>query len=180
VDRSGGDIHPLGNPHYCLDPRNGAAVAALMAERMAELDPEAGPRYRARADSLQAEILERIPAWEKQVAQIGDPNVVIHHKQWEYLLDWLGLPVVGAVEHRPGIAPSPKHVEQLIERGRVLGNVVLIAATWDHLDAARHAANRMGAPLVVLPAAIGAVPEVTGYLGLFDTICARLQEAVSR
>jgi zinc/manganese transport system substrate-binding protein len=177
VDRSGGDIHPLGNPHYHLDPRNGAAVAGLMADRMAELDPEAGPRYRARAASLQAEILERIAGWEAMIAGMGPRNIVVHHKLWEYLLDWLDLPIVGAVEHRPGIAPSPKHVEHLIKRGRALGDVILITATWDHVDAARHAADRMGAPLVVLPAAIGAVEGVDDYLGLFDTICARLRDA---
>ena len=82
-------------------------------------------------------------------------RIVVYHKDWEYLEAWAGLNIIGAIEHRPGISPSPRHVEGVVKRGRILGNVIVIAAPWNHIDAARKVADRMGAPLVVLPAAVG-------------------------
>ena len=178
-DRSQGDIHPLGNPHYLSDPRNGAAVGQLMAARMAELDPAAADRYRQRADGLQADIASRIGQWEQRLMVIKEHPIVVYHKQWEYLLAWLGFELIGEIEHRPGIAPSPRHVEGVIQRGRQRGGVIVIAAPWNHLDAAQKAADRMAAPLVVLPAAVGSLDGVDGYFTVFDTICDLLTTAVA-
>jgi zinc/manganese transport system substrate-binding protein len=174
VSRAQGDVHPHGNPHYLLDPRNGLRVAALMADRMAELRPAAAARFRERAAALTAGLEPRIAAWAAAAAVVRQRPLVHHTKQWEYLADWLGLDLLGAVEHRPGIAPSPRHVDDLIERARAAGVRELIAATWNHVDAAERAADRMGARLVVLPAAVGAVPEAVDYPALFDVILARL------
>lgn len=177
VDRSQGDIHPLGNPHYLLDPRNGLAVAELLADRLAELAPEAEPRFRVRAEELASELAARLPVWEAQVASLVDCPVVVYHQHWEYLLAWLGLTKLDAIEHRPGISPSPRHVEGLIRRGRQQSCTEVIAAPWDHLDVARRAADRMDAPLLVLPGAVDAEEEVDGYLALFDEICSLLSAA---
>ncbi len=178
VDRAQGDIHPLGNPHYLLDPRNGVAVGRLIAARMAELDPAAADRYRERADGLAAEVAGRLPAWKEAVAPVLVCPVIVYHQHWEYLLAWLDLRRLGAIEHRPGISPSPRHVKQLIELGKAQPCVVVVAATWDHRDAARNAAHRMHAPLVILPGAVEALAEAGGYLQMFDVICSRLRTAV--
>ena len=176
-DRSRGDIHPLGNPHYLLDPRNGAAVARLMAERMAELDPAAAEGYRRRAEELAGEIGAAVARWEQAAQAFADQAIVVYHQQWEYLLDWLGLELIGAVEHRPGISPSPRHVEQVVLAGREHGAVIVIAAPWNHLDAAQVAADRMEAPMVVLPAAVGALDDTDDYFAVFDRIVIELAAA---
>ncbi|HPF70392.1 MAG TPA: metal ABC transporter substrate-binding protein [Candidatus Krumholzibacteria bacterium] len=174
VSRAEGDVHPYGNPHYLLDPRNGVKVAHLMAERMAQLRPEAADRFRRRADDLDADLAPRIRAWHDAASVAGAHPLVIHTKQWEYLADWLGLQLLDAVENRPGIAPSPKHVDELIGRATAAGVVELIAAPWNHLDAAGKAASRMNAALVVLPAAVDSQPDTGTYPAMFDVIAARL------
>ena len=177
VDRSQGDIHPLGNPHYLLDPRNGAAVGRLMAERMAELDPGNAARYRERAARFAAEIEERLPVWQATVAEAVSCPVIVYHQHWEYLFEWLGIKNLGAIEHRPGISPSPKHVEEVITLGRAQECVYVIAATWDNLGIAEKAADRMEVPLCVLPGAVGSMEGMDTYVELFDIICKRIQAA---
>lgn len=170
VSRAQGDVHPDGNPHYLLDPRNGIAVARLMAERMAALRPEAAAGFHERADRVQRELEERIAAWEGRAAALRGQPVVQYHQQWEYLTDWLGLEIIGSVEHRPGIAPSPRHVAELASEARERGAHLLLAAPWNHLDAAAKAAERMDGRLVVLPPAVGAVEGAGTYPGMFDVI----------
>jgi zinc/manganese transport system substrate-binding protein len=175
VSRAQGDVHPHGNPHYLLDPRNGVRVARLMAERFGALRPGAAAAFAARAERLAADLAPRITAWKAAAAPVRARPLVHHTKQWEYLAHWLGLDLLGAVEHRPGIAASPRHVDRLIQRARQAGVRALIAAPWNHLDVARKAAGRMDAALVVLPAAVASVPEATDYPTMFDVILARLR-----
>ena len=178
-DRSQGDIHPLGNPHYLSDPRNAIAVGQLMADRMSELDPAAADAYRQRAAQLAAELTDRIQTWQDKLTVVIEHPIVVYHKQWEYLLDWLGLELIGEIEHRPGISPSPRHVDSVIRLGRERGGAVIIAAPWNHLDAAQKAADRMQAPLVVLPAAVASLPGTDDYFAVFDVLCDRLVASVA-
>jgi zinc/manganese transport system substrate-binding protein len=180
VDRSQGDVHPLGNPHFLLDPRNGIAVAHLMADRMAELDPDCASHYRLRAEEFAAEMEALVPVWQESVTDAVTCPVIVYHQHWEYLFNWLGIESIGAIEHRPGISPSPKHVEELIQRGRDEDCVTVIAATWDNLGIAEKAAERLDAPLCILPGALGATDAADSYPGLFTEICRRLREAAAR
>ncbi len=170
ISRAQGDVHPQGNPHYLLDPRNGVLVARLMADRMARLRPEAAGRFNDRAEKCTKDLQNRIGAWEKQAVSLRGGTVVQYHQQWEYLTEWLGLKILGDVEHRPGITPSPRHVSELVVRSREAKVELLIAAPWNHLDAAGKAAGRMSARLVVLPPAVEALPGVPGYVEMFDRI----------
>jgi len=179
VDRSQGDIHPLGNPHYLLDPRNGIAVGRLMAERLARIDPESADRYRRRADHLAREIEARMKDWKTRLDSLAVNKVIVYHQQWEYLIDWLGLDILGVIENRPGISPAPRHVEGLIELGRRQGPVLVIAATWDHVEAADRVAEKTSSALAVLPASTFAMEEVAGYLDLFEVICGKLETAAA-
>ncbi|MEZ4388272.1 MAG: metal ABC transporter substrate-binding protein [Candidatus Krumholzibacteriia bacterium] len=177
VSRAQGDVHPHGNPHYLLDPRNGLRVAHLMADRLAELRPEAAAGFHARADRLDADLAPRIAAWYAAAAPVRARPLVNQTKQWEYLADWLGLEFLGAVEHRPGIAPSPRHVDDLVRQAMAAGVRELVAAPWNHLDEARGAADRMDATLVVLPAAVGSLAGAETYPAMFDVIVQKLVAA---
>ena len=177
VDRSQGDVHPLGNPHYLLDPHNGIAVGCLMAERLARIDPEAADRYRNRASHLAREIEIRMKDWETRVDGLATQKIIVYHQQWEYLADWLGLDIIGVIENRPGISPAPRHVKGLIELGRLQGPVLVIAATWDHVEGAGRVAEKIDSALAVLPASTFATEEVGGYLDLFEIICEKLEAA---
>lgn len=177
VSRAEGDVHALGNPHYTLDPRNGARIATLIGERLAALDPPAAARYRARAAATAGAIEARLASWQAAAAPAREHPVVVYHKQWEYLADWLGLTILGAVEHRAGISPSPRHVDDLVAAAKAAGVRELITAPWNHQDVARKAAERMDATDLTLPPAVGAHPEATGYLALFDVITRELAAA---
>ena len=174
VSRAQGDVHPQGNPHYLLDPRNGLRAAQLMALRMGQLRPAAAGRFQERADELAAEFEPRILTWEELAAPVRIQPLVQYTKQWEYLIDWLDLELLGSVEHRPGISPSPRHVDELIIRALGAGVRTLIAAPWNHLEIAEKAANRMDAKFVVLPAAVGSLSEAKDYPGMFDIILSSL------
>lgn len=177
VDRSQGDIHPMGNPHYLLDPRNGAKVGRLIAGRLSLIDPPGAQKYLERAVHLEEMIASRLVDWEVRLADLPTRRVIVYHQQWEYLAAWLGLEIIGVVENRPGISPAPRHVEGLIELGKAQSPVLVIAATWDHIDGAARVADKVTAPLLVLPASAGAEDAAPGYLDLFEFICIGIENA---
>lgn len=180
VSRAQGDVHPEGNPHYLLDPRNGLLVAGLMAERLAVMQPDQAESFFLRAGLLAADLEPRIKEWHDQAEILRDRPLVVYTKQWEYLADWLGLELLGSVEHRPGIAPSPRHVDELVGQAEQAGVRELVAAPWNHLDVAEKAADRMNVALVVLPAAVDSREGVATYSALFDIILADLRAAVEQ
>jgi len=177
ADRSQGDIHPLGNPHYLLDPRKGVAVGHLIAERLGRIDPAAADRYRRRAADLAAVLETHLAEWKIRMDRLPTRKIIVYHQQWEYLADWLALEIIGVIENRPGIAPAPRHVEGLVELGRAQDAVLVIAATWDHLDGAQRVAEKIGTAMAVLPASSLAVEAAGGYLDLFEVICDQLEKA---
>jgi zinc/manganese transport system substrate-binding protein len=178
VSRAQGDIHPLGNPHVLLDPRNGLAVAEAIAERLARLDPDGEEVYRSRLEAFRNRMTERIRQWEAQAAGLRGQPVVAYHKQWEYLERWLGFRVLDYVENRPGIPPSPRHVRDLVETMKEEGVAMVLAATFVDTEAAGEVARRAGAHLVVLPAGVGAVEGTETYEALFETIVRRLLDGI--
>lgn len=179
VDRGLGDIHPQGNPHYTVDPRRMIAVVELVGRRFGELDPPRAAAYRDRAEAYAAQLRERLPVWRERTAALRARHVLLNHQHWNYLCDWLGLDVIGEIEHRPGIAASPRHVQDMVEKSRALGDVVVVAASWDHLDVVREVAGRAGASLAVLPGHSGAEPGTDDYLAFLDVVTLRLAEAAA-
>lgn len=174
TDRSEGHVHPEGNPHYLLDPRNGLAVARDLAGALSALDPAGADTYQANEAAFCNHLTERIHQWEHVAADLGFRRVVTFHKQWEYLADWLGWEISGYVENRPGIPPSPRHVESLIrniKEGRI---PLVLAATYVDTEAAAQIARRAGARVVVLPAGVGGVEEASSYEAMFATILRRV------
>ncbi len=170
VDRSQGDIHPFGNPHVMLDPRNALAVVDLIARRLADLDPEGAAGYVMRADDYKTRLSARIEEWKALAAPLRGEPIVTYHKQWEYLAQWLGLNIIGYVESRPGIPPTPRHVTALIDSMVKKGVRIVLAATFMDEDAAGEVALKAGARLAVLPAEVGGADGTDSYIDLIDTI----------
>ncbi|MCK9997038.1 MAG: zinc ABC transporter substrate-binding protein [Candidatus Krumholzibacteria bacterium] len=177
VDRSMGDIHALGNPHYTLNPENAVLVARAMSRRMGELDPQNEADYTERAEVFAREVTTRLPHWHDQLAEARSKSIIIYHQHWNYFTHWQGLNVVGEIENRPGIAPSPRHVKGIIDRGNDLDGVIVIAAQWDHLEVAREVAERIGVPLTILPGYSGAQEGTDDYFAFIDRLCTRVAEA---
>ncbi|MEQ8166720.1 MAG: zinc ABC transporter substrate-binding protein, partial [Alphaproteobacteria bacterium] len=128
LDRAAGDIHPQGNPHVHLDPRNLVTLARVLAERLAIIDPANAERYQAGVEAFVSGWLARIAAWEKRAEGFRGMKVITHHKAWTYLVAWLGLDRVATLEPKPGLPPTSAHLEALLDRART-GQVSAILRT---------------------------------------------------
>ena len=179
VDRSQGDIHPFGNPHFLLDPRNMLLVADGLAARLTQLDPAGASTYQSGLSNLHATLEPKIAEWEKQAASLRGAPVVGFHKQWEYLADWLGLDLAGYIEDRPGIPPSPKHLSELIDMMKARKVKTVLVAPFNDVKAAEEVASRAGVKAAVLPASVGGVDSTGTYITLMDAIVSRLLGAAA-
>jgi len=109
VDRSMGDVHPAGNPHYLLNPYNGLQVAELITDKLIELDPDHMDAYDKNYEIFKTKLNNAISRMEEMAEILEDLELVCYHVHWTYLLDWLKINVAGYVELRPGIPPTPRH-----------------------------------------------------------------------
>jgi zinc/manganese transport system substrate-binding protein len=168
VDRSMGDVHPVGNPHYSLDPGLAPAVTANILEGLVRVAPE----YRAMFERNRAEFLGRLePAlhgWSATLAPFKGAPVVVYHAQWAYLLARFGLTQVGTVEERPGIPPAPGHVAKLIQLMKDEKVKVVIVEPWSDYKLAERVAQEAGGQVVLLATGVGAVKGAETYLDAVD------------
>ncbi|HEX6266653.1 MAG TPA: zinc ABC transporter substrate-binding protein [Burkholderiales bacterium] len=174
LDRSLGDIHAAGNPHLHLDPHNIAAVAAALTERMAALDAGEAAYYRQRGKSF----LERWHAatlrWEQQAAPLKGMALVVHHQDLSYLIHWLGMREVGALEPKPGLPPSTAHLAQLLDRLKKTPAKAVVRSAYSDPRPGDWLAQRAGIPSVVLPYTVGGTDRAKDLFGLYDDTLARL------
>jgi zinc/manganese transport system substrate-binding protein len=151
VDRSMGDIHPGGNPHFTLDPRNGARIAQGLVARLGTLAPEHQAQFQKNADAFVARLNARRQQWESLLAPRKGTAVVTYHKSFVYLTAWLGLIEVGTVEPKPGIPPNAAHVAQLIGEMRARNVPAILQERWYPSAVAERIASQTTAKLVLLP-----------------------------
>uniref|UniRef100_A0A832HZQ4 Zinc ABC transporter substrate-binding protein n=1 Tax=Eiseniibacteriota bacterium TaxID=2212470 RepID=A0A832HZQ4_UNCEI len=175
VDYAMGDVHP-GNPHYWLDPRNGAVVARTVAEALARVDPEGAAGYRARA----AEFAEACAAaWTRERAHaeaMGIRTVFTYHRSWTYFADAFGFEIAGTVEPVPGIPPTARHLASLVEVARRRGVPVLIREPYFSGEAGRFLARQAGVREVIAAASCAdAAPG--SYLAHIDAVLAAIDPA---
>ena len=179
VDRSMGDVHPSGNPHLHLDPANIARVAAALGDRMAKLDAAQGAFYRERTKAFIERWQQAMSRWEKEAAPLKGMPVVVYHKDNSYLIKWLGMREVGALEPKPGIPPSTGHLTELVASlGREPAKAIL-RSSYNDPRPAEFLASRAKIPVVVLPYTVGGTDKAKDLFGLYEDTLARLL-AVSR
>lgn len=178
VDRSMGDIHPMGNPHYWLPPSNARLLAKEIAGRLSELDPEGKATY----DKNLAAFLARVDAKEKEwaplAARLSGVKVATYHQSWSYLSKWLGMKEIGYVEPKPGIPPDPQHLVRLISTMKSEGAKLLLMEDFYNKNTAQLVAGKAGAKLMDLPTDVGATPEIKSWFDLVDLVLKRLSAAV--
>ena len=162
-DRSQGDVHAFGNPHYTPDPRNALRMIATLAKAMSDADPANAARYRANAARLVNEIADLTKELKAKLAPLGRVKVVTYHKSWEYFADAFGLEVVAVIEPKPSITPSPGDMRRTIEQAKAAGAKVVIVETYNSLDQAKFVADRVGVPVLRLPDHVNGTPEATSY-----------------
>ena len=178
LDRSLGDIHPQGNPHLQLDPHNIAVVAKAFTERLALLDAGNAAYYRQRGSDFDARWTQAIARWETKAAPLKGIPVVVMHRDQVYLVHWLGLQEVAAIEPKPGVPPSAGYLGQLVSKLATSPPRMILRNAYNDPKAANWLSERVHAPVVLLPFSVGGTPEAKDLFGLFDDTVNRLLAAV--
>lgn len=179
LDRAAGDVHPGGNPHFMLDPRNGVRVARGIAERLGKIDPAHAAEFSKRAETYVRKLEDRISAWNREYQpHLKGKSVVTYHRSWIYFTNWIGLNEVESIEPKPGIPPSPAHVVKLIGTIKTLGVKLVMMEPYYPKGVAEDIARKSGAKLLVLPAEVKGAPEASTYIKVFETLLASLKSAL--
>ena len=176
LDRAEGDIHPSGNPHIQLDPRNIAKVAGVVSDRLAKLDSKNAAFYAARGEDFQSRWGAAITKWEQRAAPLKGMRLVPYHKDTVYLIHWLGMVEVMDIEPKPGIPPSAGYLAELVDKVQGNGADAITRSMYTDPKAAQWLSEHTHVPLVDLPYTVGGTPEAKDLFGLFDDIIARLEK----
>ena len=166
--RALGDIHPLGNPHYWIPPQNALAIAQLLAQRFAQLDPSGADGFRSRAADFAKRVEAHNAEWLRRAAPLRGARIVSYHKSWSYFARWLGLEEVGYIEPKPGVPPSTQHTAMLIDLMRKEHVRFVLEESFYPRNLASLVADKGGAKLAVLPSDVGAEPKIRTYFDLVD------------
>ena len=170
IDRSMGDIHPGGNPHYTLDPRNGVHIAAGIAERLESIDPANSDFYKKNLESFDLKLRDKIKMWDGMLAPYKGTNIVTYHKSWVYFSNWAGFKEIGHIEPKPGIPPSPSYLSELVKKMQGMDLKLILSESFYPQKTASLVAQKTGSKLLVLPAMVDSTEGVDTYFDLFDKI----------
>ena len=178
IDRALGDIHPSGNPHVHLDPRNIAKVAEVLTGRLVELDHANADVYKTRADSFAKRWQSAIEGWAQRAVPLKGVPVVVYHKDMSYFINWTGMREAGALEPKPGIPPTPSHLAELVERMKRDPAKAIVYSPYNNPRAAEFLSERAKIPDVMLPFTVGGTEKAKDLFGLFDDTIDRLRATV--
>lgn len=178
IDRSMGDVHPEGNPHYWMNPRNGLIIAKTIADRLSELDPTNAAIYAENFKRWESSFSKQIAEWEREMVPLRGKTLITHHKSFSYFVDWAGLRVVGLIEPKPGIPPTPSHILSLIDLIQKERIPLIIAENYYDPKPARELSEKTGAKFLILPTAVGGDLETKSYEDLFEFLVKKFKEAL--
>lgn len=181
VNRSMGDVHPTGNPHYWLDPANAVRIAIQIERKLEELQPANAAHFQGRLNGFKKRMNEADKRWRAALAPYKGAKIVTYHNSWPSFMRRYGINVVGYVEPKPGVPPSPSHLFQLIAKMKEQQvKAIVMEPYFDH-KTPQSVADRTGAKLVVLyPSVGGAKTGTDDYFQLFDTNIATLVAALKK
>jgi zinc/manganese transport system substrate-binding protein len=174
LDRAEGDVHPQGDPHIQTDPRNIARVAAALAERLAQVDAANAAYYQGRHQQFAQRWSSAIAKWERQAAALKGVPVVVQHKAFTYLINWLGMNEVAALEPKPGLEPTTSHLASVLETLQRQPAKMVLRAAYQSDRASQWMAERAKINAVALPFTVGGDDEAKDLFALFDDTIQRL------
>lgn len=178
IDRSMGDIHPGGNPHFMLDPRNGIPVARGIAARIIQIDPDNAKFYEENFENFISTLKLKISEWEAELAPFEGTEVVTYHKLWIYFTTWAGFKEVGTIEPKPGIPPTPSHIADLIRRMQSQDVKLIFSANYYPRKTPEIIAQKTSATSLVLPTMVNGQEGINTYIELFDALVGEITSAL--
>jgi ABC-type Zn uptake system ZnuABC Zn-binding protein ZnuA len=184
ITRAMGDVHPSGNPHYWLDPGNGRRIAQAIQEKLGELDAADKPYFAQRYADFNTRLAAAEKRWDAVMAPYKGTNVVTYHRSWPNFMDRFGLDVMGYVEPKPGIPPSPSHTLDLISAMKAQGVKLIVMESYFDAKTPQKIATETGGQVVTLAPSVGGEKAATDYIQLFEynvsTLAAALKQITGK
>jgi zinc/manganese transport system substrate-binding protein len=169
VTRAMGDVHPYGNPHYWTDPDNGRRIARSIAARLSQLDPAGKDVYQKNLAAFEQRLTQKEAEWSAKMAPYAGTRVVTFHDSWPNFAKHFKLNIVGHVEPKPGIPPSPTHTLEIINLIQAQKVPVILVEPYFDKKTPDYIAGKTGAVVVTLFPSVGGTPAIKDYFALFDT-----------
>ena len=180
ITRAMGDVHPLGNPHYWLDPDNGRRMAQAVRDRLSQLSPGDSGTFARRYADFDRRLAEAEKRWDAQMSPYRGTEIVTYHRSWSNFAERFGLQVVGFVEPKPGIPPSPAHTLALTQDMKQRAVPIIVVEPYFDLRTPNALARATGARVLVLTPSVGGVKEAGTYIALFDYNIGLLVDALQQ
>ena len=168
ITRAEGDVHPLGNPHYWLDPENGRLIAKGLAGKFAELQPADAAYFQQRYADFDKRLAAAEKGWEAKMAPYRGRKVITYHRSWPNFCERFGLDVVDYIEPRPGIPPTPSHTLEVINTMKRENIKLILVEPYFDLRTPNSIAQNTGGEVMQMMPSVGGVKEITNYFQLFD------------
>jgi zinc/manganese transport system substrate-binding protein len=178
VDRSMGDVHPLGNPHYSLDPGFAPSITQNILDGFSRLAADSRPTFERNRQAFLGQLDEAMTRWTKTLEPFRGAKVIVYHPQWIYFLNRFGLVQAATLEDRPGIPASPGHLVRVIQQMKTERIKVIIVEPWNDLKLAERVAQEAGAKAIVLASMVGGVKGADSYMGAIDYNVNELSKAL--
>ena len=177
LTRAEGDVHPMGNPHYWLDPDNGRRIARGIATKLADMDPANGAYFQQRFQDFERRLGAAEQKWDAEMKPYRGRKVVTYHRSFPNFAKHFDLDVIGYVEPRPGIPPTPSHTLELIQLMKRENCKIVLVEPYFDLKTPQSIGRETGAQVVVYLPSVGGEKQVTNYFELFDYDIALLTKA---
>lgn len=179
LDRAEGDVHPQGDPHIQTDARNYLPIAAALSARMAQLDPPNAAFYQQRAQQFEQKWKAAIARWGEQAAPLKGAPVVVQHKAFTYLINWLGMREIAALEPKPGIEPTTAHLSEVLATLQRTPAKMVLRAAYQSEQPSQWLAERTKINAVMLPFTVGGTEGAKDLYSMFDDTIARLLKGMA-
>ena len=177
ADRSQGHVHPEGNPHVHLDPRNIDIIAEMLAERLLLIDRENMTVYQSNLAHFKEKWASLLQKWAGDTVALKGKQVVVYHNAWSYLLSWLGMDVIATLEPKPGVPPTAAHLEAVLAQVNNASVQAILVAPYEDGDAAQWLSEKTSIPVVQLPFTVGGDAKATDLEMLFEQTITKLKGA---
>ena len=168
ADRSLGDVHPMGNPHFMLDPINGKIVATHICDRLCQIDAANCNYYKDNLNGFTKRMDLKLSEWQKMLEPFSGTKIVTYHRTFPYFVKRFNLNVVGELEPKPGVPPSPTHINNIIQMMKNDGVKLVIIEPFRERKTPEFVASQTGAKVVAFPIMAGGQKETEDYISLFD------------
>lgn len=168
ITRAMGDVHPLGNPHYWLEPGNGRRIAQAIRDKFSQLSPGNASTFAQRYTDFDTRLAAGEKRWDAVLAPYKGTKLVTFHRSWPNFMERWGLDVIGYVEPKPGIPPTPQHTIEVIDEMKRQGAKLIVVEPYFDLKTPQSIASQVGGKVLVLAPSVGGTKEATDYIQLFE------------